>query len=131
MKKLHSILFAMSLGLLFCFSAPALAAEDVFQDVCSKPNASSSTVCKSKNLGGQNPIFGPQGVMTSVINIVSTIVGIVAFIMILVGGFKLITSGSNPQDVSKARETIIYAIVGLIIAALAQVIVQFVLKRIN
>lgn len=129
-KKVLMFFAVVSTFSFFAFSNFALA-EDVFSDVCSQPGASDSTACKSKNIGNKNPIFGPEGVMTSVINIVSILVGVIAFIMILIGGFKLIMSGSNPQDVGKARETIIYAIVGLIIAALAQVIVQFVLKRIN
>lgn len=129
-KKLTSLLAIFSF--IFVVLTPAYAgAEDVFKDVCSNPEASTSTVCKSKNLGGKNPIYGPDGILTAVINIVSLIVGIVAVIFIIIGGLKMITSGSNPQDVAKARETVIYAIVGVIIALLAQVIVQFVLKKVN
>lgn len=130
-KRLSIFIASFSLLGMVAFVVPAHAGTDVFEGVCSKPGADASTVCKAKKLDGQNPLFGPQGVMTAVISIVSIIVGIVALVTILLGGFKFITSGSNPQDVAKAREMIIYAIVGLIIAALAQVIVQFILKRIN
>lgn len=43
--------------------------------------------------------------------------GILLFIMLLSGGFKLLTSGGNPQSAAQARATITYAIIGLIIAA--------------
>lgn len=130
MKKLYLLIFGFLAIGSFAFSGGAMAAqEDVFQEVCTK--APQSTVCKSKGNGTDNPLFGPNGVLTSAIGIISIIVGIVAVIMIILGGFKLVTSGSNPQDVAKARETIIYAIVGVIIALLAQVIVQFVLKEIS
>lgn len=68
-------------------------------------------------------------IITAVVNILSVIVGIVAVIMIVIGGFKYITSSGDANKTASARNTIIYALVGLIIVALAQVIVRFVLAR--
>lgn len=59
----------------------------------------------------------------------SIIVGIVAVIMIIVGGFRYITSGGDSGKVGNAKNSLIYAIVGLIIVALAQLIVHFVLNQ--
>jgi hypothetical protein len=56
-------------------------------------------------------------------------VGIIAVIMIVYGGFRYITSGGDATKVTSARNTILYAIIGLIIVALAQFIVKFVLKK--
>lgn len=64
-----------------------------------------------------------------VINILSIIVGVVAVVMIIVGGFKYITSGGDSGKVGGAKNTIIYAIIGLILVALAQVIVNLVLSK--
>jgi hypothetical protein len=64
-----------------------------------------------------------------IINIFSVIIGVVAVIMIIIGGFKYITSGGESSNVSGAKNTIIYAIVGLIVVALAQFIVHFVLAQ--
>ncbi|MDB5184873.1 MAG: rane protein [Candidatus Saccharibacteria bacterium] len=61
-----------------------------------------------------------------VVNIFSVIVGIIAVIFIIFGGFKYITSGGDSNNVSGAKNTLIYAIVGLIIVALAQFIVKYV-----
>jgi len=63
------------------------------------------------------------------INIFSVIVGVVAVIMIIFGGFRYITSGGDSGNISSAKQTIIFAIVGLVVVALAQIIVRFVLSR--
>jgi|JI10StandDraft_1071094.scaffolds.fasta_scaffold29100_6 hypothetical protein len=64
-----------------------------------------------------------------IINVFSVIVGVIAVIMIIWGGLKYITSGGDSGKVTSAKNTIIYAIIGLIIVALAQFIIQFVLKK--
>jgi hypothetical protein len=66
-----------------------------------------------------------------VVNIFSLIVGIIAIIMIIVGGFRYITSGGSSDKVGGAKNTLVYAIIGLIIVALAQIIVHFVLNQTN
>jgi hypothetical protein len=72
---------------------------------------------------------GLQGTVKTVINVLSVIVGIAAVIMIIVAGFRYITSGGKQESVTGAKNTILYAVVGLVIVALAQVIVRFVLTR--
>jgi hypothetical protein len=63
-----------------------------------------------------------------IVNIFSVIVGAVAIIMIIYGGFRYITSGGDSNSVGSAKNTLIYAIVGLIIVALAQFLVHFVIN---
>jgi hypothetical protein len=72
---------------------------------------------------------GLQGTIKTVVNILSIVVGIVAVIMIIIAGFRYITSGGKQESVTAAKNTILYAVIGLIIVALAQVIVRFVLTR--
>jgi len=67
----------------------------------------------------------------TIINLLSAIVGIVAVIMIIVGGLRYITSGGSDTSVTGAKNTILYAIIGLIIVALAQIIVRFVLNKVT
>ncbi len=71
-----------------------------------------------------------QDIVTLIVNIFSVIVGIVAVIMIIWGGFKYITSGGDSGNITSAKNTIIYAIIGLVIVALAQFLVQFVLDKV-
>lgn len=67
--------------------------------------------------------------VTTIVNILSVIVGVIAVIFVIIGGAKFITSGGDSGKVSSAKSTVIYAIVGLIIVALAQIIVKFVLSK--
>ncbi|HEY5806226.1 MAG TPA: pilin [Candidatus Saccharimonadales bacterium] len=71
-----------------------------------------------------------QNIVTMIINIFSIIVGIVAVIMIIYGGFKYITSGGDSGNITSAKNTIIYAIIGLVVVALAQFLVKFVLEKV-
>ena len=66
-----------------------------------------------------------RGIIRAVISILSYIVGVVAVIMVIVAGFKYTKSGGDSNNVSSAKNTLIYALVGLAVAALAQVIVHF------
>ncbi len=63
-----------------------------------------------------------------ILNVLSVVVGVVAIIMIIFGGFRYVASGGKQESVTAAKNTLLYAIVGLIIVALAQAIVQFVLR---
>jgi hypothetical protein len=64
-----------------------------------------------------------------IVNFFSIIVGATSIIMIIYGGFRYITSGGDSGRVGNAKNTLIYAIVGLVIVALAQLIVHFVLAQ--
>ena len=68
-------------------------------------------------------------IIATVVNIISIIVGVVAVIMIIWGGLKYITSGGESGKITSAKNTIIYALIGLVIVALAQFIVHFVLNK--
>lgn len=103
---------------------------DAFKDVCQNGGAGSS-VCEDKNLGGENPVYGPQGVVAKIFNMISIIVGLAAVISIIAAGLKFITSGNNPEEVNKAREYIQYAVIGLAVAAVSQALVRLVLTRIS
>jgi lysylphosphatidylglycerol synthetase-like protein (DUF2156 family) len=85
---------------------------------------STSAVCRARN---NDNVFR---ILKNVINILLTVVGIVAVIMVVVGGIKYAASQGDQGAVSSAKNTIIYAIVGLVIAVMAFAIVNFVLIRI-
>jgi len=71
---------------------------------------------------------GIGSLANKIVNIFSIVVGAIAVIMIIYGGFRYITSGGDSGSVGNAKNTLIYAIVGLVIVALAQLIVHFVLN---
>jgi hypothetical protein len=67
----------------------------------------------------------------NVINIFSWVIGVISVLVIIYGGFKYITSAGDAGKVTSAKNTILYALVGLVIAALAQIIVLFVLGSVT
>lgn len=66
----------------------------------------------------------------TIVNVLSAIVGVVSVVMIIFGGFKYITSNGDSGNITSAKNTIIYAVIGLVVVALAQFIVQFVLNKV-
>ncbi|HET7672946.1 MAG TPA: pilin [Candidatus Saccharimonadales bacterium] len=78
---------------------------------------------------GNEPENKLNDLIATIVNLFSVVVGVVAVIMIIVGGFRYVTSGGDSGNVSSAKNTILYAIVGLVIVALAQFIVKFVLSK--
>ena len=83
---------------------------------------SSSAICKGK---GESL---SEGFVKPTINIILWVVGVAAVIVIIVAGLKYVTSSGNPSAISSAKTTILYAIIGLVIAVTAYAIVNFVLK---
>lgn len=92
--------------------------------------------CKGANLDDTKPCVDGEGAgkvdstLATVINILSFVVGIIAVIMIIIGGIRFITSGGDSSSTASARNTIIYAVIGLVIVALAQFIVKFVIGKV-
>lgn len=72
-----------------------------------------------------------NSIVHTVVNLLSALVGIVAVIMIIVGGFRYITSGGNDTSVTAAKNTILYAVIGLVVVALAQILVRFTLSKLT
>lgn len=68
-------------------------------------------------------------IAAKITNTFSIIVGAASVIMIIYGGFRYITSGGESGRVGAAKNSLLYAIVGLVIVAIAQLIVHFVLNQ--
>jgi cytochrome bd-type quinol oxidase subunit 2 len=111
-------------------SVPAFAATDIKGNLCSGTNIDVTGGSKGDCSGGAGT-SSLNKLLTQAVNIFSAIVGVIAVIMIIVGGLKYITSGGDSNKVGAAKNTLIYAIIGLVIVALAQVIVHFVLQKAN
>ncbi len=80
------------------------------------------------NSGGGDPA---SGAMNTVFLITISILGAVSFLMIVIGGLRYILSEGSPESMSKAKNTIIYALVGLVIAMTAFAIVSLVVKGVG
>ena len=81
----------------------------------------------AKGQGQSTDLFGQTGVFQTITNVLLFILGAISVIMIIIGGIRYVLSGGNSTAVTAAKNTILYAIVGVIVALLAYAIVNFVL----
>lgn len=134
-KKIKSYLTVLVMA--FAFSAPVMVpvavhaqdSQDIQGPLCNGASDLTFDTAPGDCDGVEGSSGKLTGIIKTIINIVSVIVGVVAVIMIVFGGLKYITSGGDSSNVSSAKNTIIYAIIGLVIVALAQFIVRFVLDK--
>ena len=99
-------------------------------------STASNEACQGAGLvtgtgGCENQTNGSQinSTLATFINILSAIVGLVAVIMIIVAGLQFMTANGNPQNIAKARTSLLYAIVGLVVVVLAESLVHFVINQ--
>ena len=74
---------------------------------------------------------GPDSIFTTIVNVLLFLIGAISVIMLIYGGIRYTTSGGNSANVTAAKNTIMYAIIGLIIAFLAFAVVNWVLGAIT
>lgn len=101
-------------------------------------NGAKGEACKGANLSNDisdcksdEAATKVEGTLEKIINLLTLIVGIVAVILIILSGLRFITANGDSNSIQSARNGIIYALVGLIIVALAQAIVRFIIVRAN
>lgn len=128
MIKIKRMLFSMmaTLGFALPLAVPVVVhagENDIIGGFCTGVENEDVTDCA----GGDT--LDEQSLITTVINFLSLVVGVVAVIMIIIGGFKYITSGGDSGNVTGAKNTILYALIGIIIVVLAQVIIRFVIGQ--
>lgn len=135
--KQNFLKFTASLAVLGFLAFPVFAFQPAGAQVSTEPSIQGSLCKGAKDLKFGSPAEcdadgseeGLNKLIAQIINIFSIIVGVVAVIMIIYGGFRYITSGGDSSKVGDAKNTILYAIIGLILVALAQFIVKFVLEK--
>ena len=77
--------------------------------------------------GCPRDLFGETGAFRQITNTILYIVGIIAVIMLIIGGIKYVLSGGDSKKVTDAKNTVLYAIIGLVIAVFSYAIVNFVI----
>jgi hypothetical protein len=92
-------------------------------------DASGGTVgCNASGGLNDNTSNQVSNLAKQIVNVFSVIVGAAAIIMIIYAGFRYITSGGSTERIGNAKTTLIYAIIGLVVVALAQILVHFVIS---
>ena len=119
-----AVFVAASLGVVFANKAFA----DV--DCGNGKRATSYAQCGMDVTADVVPNSPLEDQVQTIINGVLYVVGVLAVVMVIIGGVKYTTSGGDQAAVTSAKNTILYGIVGLIIAILAYAIVNFVIGKI-
>ena len=122
MKQLLKILVTPALLLSTLFTAPVIVSA---VDVCSGDNGS-SLYCQNKS-EGETKVKSTIG---NVVNLLLMAVGAISIIMIVVGGILFALSNGDSSKVAKARNTVLYAAIGLIVSLLASAIVNLTFGRV-
>lgn len=140
MKKYLTLLCLPPLICLFLASALPIrvAAFDPFRPA-TDPGAKNTTVCDQKDpdgnpspvcvVSGKDPLTGPDGVITKVVDIFALITGVAAIIIIMVSGFEYVRSSGDSSKVNKAKNGILFAVIGLVIVALARSIIVLAISK--
>lgn len=119
---LTALVFAFAVfGVVIVASNPALA-QPAKEAACEGVGAATGSGCTA-------PGPSVQSIIATVIRILSIVVGVIAVIMIIIGGLRYITANGDSNSINAAKNTILYAIIGLVVAAMAQIIVSFVLNQ--
>ena len=72
-------------------------------------------------------LFGATGIFTTISNVMLFAVGAISVLMVVVGGLRYVISGGNSTNITTAKNTILYAVIGLIISLLAYALINFVI----
>lgn len=123
--KIKVIVLAIVLLLIIIIpSTPASALASQFQSAACQ---GVSQISSSQNCGSANAKGVVSNLFSTATTILSMIVGAVSVIMIMFAGFKYTTAAGDANKITSAKTTLIYAIVGLIIASIAYLIASVVL----
>lgn len=76
-------------------------------------------------------LFGNGGIFQKITNIALYLIGAISVLMLIYGGIRYTISGGDSKNVTAAKNTILYAIVGIIVAILAFAIVNFVITSLT
>jgi cytochrome bd-type quinol oxidase subunit 2 len=117
------LIAAVLMAAMVLLSAPALAVDTTGAIKCGA-NAAAGADCSA------SPSTDLNGTVITIVNVLSAVAGVAAVIMIIVAGFRYITSGGQQESVASAKRGLTYAIIGLVVAALAQIIARFVLHNV-
>jgi hypothetical protein len=120
-KTMQSLLLVPVLALGVSFVAPALQPVDTYA-LTAREGADSA---KTEEQPAE--VTGNGGVFQTITNVLLFIIGAISVIMLIIGGIRYVVSGGDSSAVTSAKNTILYAIVGIIVALLAYALVNFVL----
>ena len=134
-KSIKKLLITVSAvgALLFPVLTPAFAGAagpvaNVASGICGGANLSITPETCAPSSSTDNTL---TNTIRLIVELLTLFVGFLSVVFLIFGAFKYISSGGDPGKVSSAKSTILYALIGLAIAVVAQVIVQLVIGKAN
>ena len=115
--------------LAFVAVSPRLYAFNAFKETCDGAAAASSAVCQDKTANNSvNPTDPNGGLLHRIANLIAAAGGLIAVIFVMINGLTLMTSTGDSAKISKAREGLIYAAIGLAVIVLARLVIALILR---
>jgi glucose uptake protein GlcU len=124
LKKVSAALLIVPALVLSLGAAPVYA-QATGCDVVTTGGISHGAEC-AKPTNAPSQLFGPNSIFVTVTNIMLFIIGAIAVIMLIIGGIRYVVSAGDQNAVTSAKNTILYAIIGIVVAFLAYAAVNFV-----
>lgn len=81
--------------------------------------------------GSEKGLLAKNGIVKKILNLLSWITGFLAAVYVIVGGFKVITSGGDSDSVASGRKMILYALVGIAVVISSNLIINLVIGAVN
>lgn len=131
-KSIKAVLFGMLLvpfaSLAISLASPVMSQPAYAASTCDpkKPSISQGANC-AKGDDQSTDLFGKDGLFSTITNAALFLIGAVSVIMLIYGGIRYTISGGDSAAVTAAKNTILYAIVGIVVAILAYAIVNWVI----
>lgn len=97
---------------------------------CDTFTAANGVNC-AQGAGTPGQLFGTGSIFTTIVNVLLFVIGAISVIMLIIGGIRYTISAGDSGNVTAAKNTIMYAIIGLVIAFLAFAIVNWVLGAVT
>ena len=96
---------------------------------CGTSGCAGSGAGKSRGSGQSTNLAGNGGIFETVTNVLLFLVGSIAVIMMVIGGFKYVVSNGDSNALQSAKNTILYSVIGLVVAIIAYAVVRFVITQ--
>ena len=119
-KRILQFISLLAAGFIVMAPASAMAGSAIGQACEDNPG---SVICKQSN----NADNKTNNFINNIVNTLLFVLGTIAVIMIIVGGIRYTTSNGDQSQLSSAKNTILYSVVGLVVAIMAYAIVNFVI----
>lgn len=124
-KILGGLLIVPALALGISLALPVLQPADANAQSFNQGIGDGAGSAKGKDQ--QTELFGENGIFKTITNVLLFIIGAISVIMLIIGGIRYVVSGGDSGAVTSAKNTILYAVVGIVVAILAYALVNFVI----